>query len=215
MTTLQTFLFSSLNWIEIFAALTAIIYYKSVKNSYWKWFVYYLISIAFLEFMGKFIVSHYKEFNTYYYDYLVIPLEFIFLYWLYSKSLLKIKLFYIFTTIYVVSFLPHLFYSFKLLNINSLSYTIGNFIMLIFVFLEFKKQIKTDEILLFKQNRMFYINCGVIIFYVGTLPLFTFYDYLAINLKDILSYYYTFFLLANCILYLLFATSFICGKQNL
>ena len=215
MTTLQTFLFSSLNWIEIFAALTAIIYYKSVKNSYWKWFVYYLISIAFLECMGKFIVSHYKEFNTYYYDYLVIPLEFIFLYWLYSKSLLKIKLFYIFTTIYVVSFLPHLFYSFKLLNINSLSYTIGNFIMLIFVFLEFKKQIKTDEILLFKQNRMFYINCGVIIFYVGTLPLFTFYDYLAINLKDILSYYYTFFLLANCILYLLFATSFICGKQNL
>lgn len=211
---IQQLLLESLNYIQILCAVTAVFKFKTVKNSFWKWFVYYLILIAVFDYLGKFLVELNPELNIYFYDYFVIPFEFLFLFWLYSKSLRKPKLLYVLSAVYLVSFVPHLFYDDKILFTNSLSYTVGNFIILIFVFLEFNKQIQTDEILNFKTNRMFYINFGVMFFYVGTLPLFAFYEYLAQNLPDLLSYYYTFFLIANCTMYILFATSFICGKQN-
>lgn len=210
----QAFLRNSLIYIEILCAIIAIIKFRTLCNSYWKWFVFYLIIIPFAEFIGKYITKNFTISNTHYFDYFVIPFEFIFFFWLYCQSLLKPKLFYILTAVYLVSFLPHLFYDNKILAVNSLSYTIGNFIILFLVFLEFGKQLQTDDILNFRQNRMFYINFGVMFFYVGTLPLFAFYEYLAQNLPVMLSYYYTYFLLANCTMYLLFITSFICGKQN-
>jgi hypothetical protein len=95
-----------------------------------------------------------------------------------------------------------------------MSYTIGAFLLAIMVYLEFVKQIKSDEILNFKQNKMFYINIGVLLFYVGTLPFFAFDKYLYHNLNSLWSLYKTFFLFACSSMYLLFIASFIWGKPK-
>lgn len=200
--------------IEVLSALFGIFYFKKLKNSYWKWFVFYLIFISIIETCSEYYLSYFNVSNIYFFDYFVIPSEFLFLYWLYNKSLNKKKLVWSFCVIYLLSFIPHLFYESELKYLHSMSYTIGNLLMVILVFLEFNKQIQSDKILEYKSNPMFYINVGVMIFYLGTLPLFAFYDYLVVNSQLMLSYYYTFFLMANCIMYLLFTASFIWGKPN-
>ena len=77
--------------------------------------------------------------------------------------------------------------------------------------MEFFKQIKNDDILEFSKNKMFYINIGLVLFYVGTLPFFGLYK-LLIKEIEIWNGYYLYFMVSNCIMYLLFAASFIWGK---
>jgi hypothetical protein len=55
---------------------------------------------------------------------------------------------------------------------------------------------------------------GMILFYIGSLPFLVFINYLYDNEKVIFNYYYTYFLLSNNLMYLLFAASFIWGKPN-
>ena len=179
---------------EFIAFTVALIKFKKFKNSYWKWFIYYLIFIFSAEMISRFVLSYFPLFRKYYYDFFIIPLEFIFLYWLYSyKSLSNKKLFWMSFSIYLISFLPHLMF-FKENNlINSFNYIVGTFLLSIMIILEFNKQIKTDDILKFRENMMFYINTGICFFYVGTLPFFSFFSLLH---KDtvIWNNYYIFFM---------------------
>ena len=95
-----------------------------------------------------------------------------------------------------------------------MSYTVGVFLLSIMVYLEFIKQIKSEDILNFQNNKMFYINIGILLFYVGTLPFFAFDKQLYLNNNELWSNYKTFFLLSVNIMYLLFAASFIWGKPK-
>ncbi|AWI25886.1 hypothetical protein HYN49_08225 [Flavobacterium pallidum] len=159
-------------------------------------------------------LKHCPDYRKYYYDFLIIPLEFLFLYWLYCWHALDNKrLFWISSAIYLGSFAPHLLLFKEPPLVYSFSYVTGNLLLLIMACLEFFKQIQTEKILHFKKNMMFYVNSGVILFYIGTLPFFTFYGLL---LKDlhIWNYYYVFFLAANNIMYLFFTAAFVWGKPN-
>lgn len=203
-------------WSELLCALVAIFFYGEIKNTYWKWFAWYVIVIFILEAISKWGLVYYPWFRKYYYDFFVIPFEFIFFYWLYAKkSLQRSKIFWVSLSLYVTSFLPHLFYLEHTRLINSLSYTIGVLLLMIMTFFEFNKQVKSDTILEFNVNKMFYINVGVVLFYVGTLPFFAFDQYLFENAKPIWSIYFTVFLVLVNLMYLLFAASFIWGKPKL
>lgn len=216
MNSIQTFLDSMLTFTEFFCAIVALFYYRTLKNTYWKWFIFYLVLICLLESISFFVLKYFPYLRKYYYDLLVIPSEFIFLYWLYAyKSLQKRRLFWICTGLYLASFIPHLFFLNEMRLINSMSYTMGNFLIMVLVVLEFMKQIKSDNILMFQKNKMFYINIGVVLFYVGTLPFLAFDQFLFDNSIAIWSNYYTFFLLSCNLMYLSFAASFIWGKPNL
>lgn len=215
MTQLQTILYSLINWSEGLAAIIAILYYKQLKNTYWKWFIIYITFIAFAEIFNVCILKYYLNFRKYYFDFIIIPIEYLFLYWLYAKkSLNNLKLFWFSYLIYGI------FYFLDLLNYKQIrligvtNFTVGNLLLTIMVVLEFLKQIKSDDILYFKQNKMFYINIGVLLFYVGTLPLYTFDKYLYENAKELWRIYYTFFLFSVNLMYILFAASFIWGKPK-
>jgi hypothetical protein len=202
-------------WIQFLCAIVAMIQYKKVKNSYWKWFVYYILFIFIVEAISKWGLINHVGFRKYFYDFFVIPLEFLFFYWLYAYQSLRLKkLFWISIGIYIISFVPHLLFIEKMRLINALSYTVGNFLLMIMVFLEFYKQIQTDNILLFKENRMFYVNVGVMLFYVGTLPFFAFDNFLFTEARNIWFHYYTFFLIANNLMYLLFTAALLWGKPS-
>ena len=139
-------------------------------------------------------------------------MHFSFFDWLYAiKSLKKISLFWSFTIIYFLSFIPIELYFSKLKVVYSFNIVIGTILLMVLIFMEFFKQIKNDDILEFSKNKMFYINIGLVLFYVGTLPFFGLYK-LLIKEIEIWNGYYLYFMVSNCIMYLLFAASFIWGK---
>jgi len=213
MTEFQTILSESMLWIEGLAALTSVLYYNRLKNQYWKYFVFFLIFIFLCECVGKW-GDHFLKYNkAAFYNYFVIPVQFIFFYWLYAaKSLGKPKLFALLSFIYLLSFIPSEFISTDRVMF-SLNYTLGCLILMILVVMEYYKQINSSDILHFNKNRMFYINLGVTLFYIGTLPFWTFLDYIR-EYRGIFNIYFSYFLISGIIMYVLFSISFIWGKQN-
>lgn len=214
MTKLQVFLRDSIVFVEFFCALIALFKYNSLKNTYWKWFVYYVVMIFIFELFSFTVLDYFPNVRKYYFSFLVIPFQFFFFYWLYAlKSFNSVKIFIIVALVYGVTFsVTHFTGVDKTRIINMISYSVGGMLLFFLVLLEFLKQIKSDEILNFSQNKMFYINFGVALFYVGTLPFYAFDGFAVEHAKEIWRNYWTTSLFFNNILYLLFTASFIWGK---
>jgi len=213
MSDFQILLVQTLLLAEVAAAVIGVIKFKKFRNTHWKWFIYFLLFIACTELFSYFVLCNYIKVRTYFYDFFVIPMEFLFLFWLYSyKSLGKKKLFWISAVIYILSLFPYFTFG-KFTLINSLNYIVGTFLLSIMIILEYDKQIKSDAILKFKENMMFYINAAVGIFFVGTLPFFAFHSLIW---KDAMIWnnYYIFFMLTNILMYTLFSIALLWGKPN-
>ncbi|MCY1500846.1 hypothetical protein D9M68_348980 [compost metagenome] len=214
MTSTQILLSHTLIGLQLFAAMFAFSYWNKLKQTHWKWFIIYLNLIFLIEAFSRWGLAAHPTYRAYFYDFLGIPVQFLFFYWLYASiSLKNRKLFFWCILIYLLSFLPYFTLFAKGNIVYSLSYTVGNVLLMILVFLEILKQIKSDKILLFRENFMFYVNIGIVIFYIGTLPFFSFYGLIVKN-QSLWMNYYTFFMIANHIMYLLFISAFIWGKPN-
>ncbi|PKV50789.1 hypothetical protein ATE84_2856 [Aquimarina sp. MAR_2010_214] len=200
--------------LEVISALVGLIYLFKLRKSYWKWFSIYLIFIVLQEIIWLGKRSFLGLIDRDYFAYVGIPIQFLFFYWLYAYKSLKLKkIFWIFSFVYLVN-LPLKLFIEENDQVYSINVGVGTILLSILVILEFFKQIKNENILQFWQNKMFYINVGVILYYIGTLPFQVFFDYLKDNNKTILDYYYVYFLIANCFMYLLFSISFLCGNQK-
>lgn len=205
---------STMNFAEAIPVVVGLYFYKKIKNTYWKWFLYYLAFIFCIEFLSYNEIIWDASRIKYIYGFAIIPIEFLFMYWLYTcKSLKNNKLFWLFTVVYLTSFIPHLYLESEKTMVYSFNYVVGSFLIGILVFLEYLKQIRSDEIIRFKENMMFYVNLGVSLLYVGTLPLFSFYAIIYKN-NEIFTNYYVYFLLINQLMYLLFSMAFLWGKPN-
>ena len=179
-----------------------------------KYFKHYLLYIVLLENFGETIFNLFKIDSQFIQSLFSIPIEFLFFIWLFAmKSLKNKKLYIISTVVYLLSFIPELSIEKGKFFFNSFNYLIGGFILLFLVLLELNNQIKSDDILRFKENKMFYITIGIALFYVGNLPFFGLY-YLILKEPEIWNIYYIYFMVSNCLMYLLFAASFIWGKPK-
>ena len=215
MTELQTIFYKSSPVLECICSIVALIQFQKLKNTYWKWFVIYVCFITCAELFSLFVLDYFPEKRKPFFGFLIIPIEFIFFFWLYAKKSLKLpNLFWASCSIYIVFYVLYLFNLSNVRWISSMSYSVGAFLLSIMIFLELIKQIKSDEILNFKTNRMFYINIGALVLYVGTLPFFAFDKYLYNNAKEVWDNYFTFFLFSVNLMYIFFTLSFICGKQK-
>lgn len=201
-----------LHLCEFIALVAGIIKFKSLKNSYWKWFVFYLAYILVYEIISYIAKVEFKYKIGAFQSYIHMPIEYLFLFWLFAvKSLQKKVLFYWFSVLFFLSFVIDTRLQQEDFTFKSLNTTIGNLLLLILVMLEFNKQIKSDAILYFKENKMFYINIGVTLFYVGNMPFFGWYMPI-LKYPEIWNDFYKYFMVSNCIMYLLFAASFVWGK---
>ncbi|WP_289044826.1 hypothetical protein [uncultured Olleya sp.] len=196
---------------EFIAAVVGVIYMYRLRKSHWKWFSVYLLIIFFQDYFWTYNQHFSKKI---YFSYFGLPLQFIFMYWLYAlKSLKNKRLFTICVLLFILT--VGLFIVFKDLNeIPSLSMNIGSAILILLLILEYIKQIKTDDVLKFKENKMFYINIGLVLFYIGSYPYHVFSAELYENHINAWSIYYIYFLVSNSIMYLLFSVSFIWGKTQ-
>lgn len=199
---------------EVSALLAGIFYFRKMRNTYWAILLFYLAYVVCYELLTFFF---YEKLSASIWGILIfiqIPLEFMLYIWLYaSKSLKRPKLFWIFTFVFIGSVLIDESIEQGDYYFNSFNYIIGSLILLILVTLEYFQQIKSDDILVFKQNRMFYVNIGVVLFFIGNLPFFGLY-YPMMKQPDLWNNYYIYFMLSNCALYLLLAASFIWGKEK-
>lgn len=203
--------------IQGLAAFVGCIYLFKLKKTYWKWFAAYLILIFAQEiywsihgFLGNISKRDY-------FALLGIPIQYIFLFWLYAyKSLKKKKLFFLCLATYLLTYIPVEYFLKEKDIVYSINLTVGTVLLTFLVILEFIKQIKNENILLFKSNKMFYVNVGVILCYIGTYPFFAFQKHLSsVAYETIWVAYYTYFLISNCFLYLLYTASLLWGKHPL
>lgn len=201
---------------EFIAALVGFIYLFKLKNSYWKWFSIYLILIFTQELFWFFKNSFLNIRKEDYYAFVGIPVQYLFLFWLYAYKSLKNKLLFVIVSfIYLLTYIPFEFFLKRLNVFYSVNLNIGTFLILLLIVFEFIKQIKNDDILKFKKNKMFYVNVGLIMFYIGTYPFFAFYDVLMRDpYTGIWNVYYVYFMFSNILMYLLFSASFIWGKHQ-
>lgn len=198
--------------VEFVSAFIAVLYYKKVKGTNWEIVVYFLSFIFLQELYFKFNPNIYTLGNKDYYLYFGMPVQFLFYYWLFAfNSLNNKKLFYFISSTLLISILIEFLFKGKVVF---LSYTVGTILLCFLVVLEFIKQIKSDEILNFKANRMFYIMIGVILSFIGTYPFYAFNNELRANYNAIWKAYYLYFIGSSITLYLLFAASFIWGKRQ-
>ena len=203
--------------IQLLCALVGLFCLKELKNSYWKWFPVYLTFIFLQDIFWTLRPAEMRDFSEEYYAFFGIPIQYLFFFWLYAyKSLNNEKLFYTFALIYLLTYIPTEFYFEKINLVYSINLTVGTILLAFLIVMEFKKQIKNDNILEFQKNKMFYVNIGVILFYVGTYPFFAFEELLSKEpYVAVWNGYYLFFLLSNYSMYLLFTASFIWGKHPL
>lgn len=202
--------------IEFFAALTGVIYFSRLRQSYWKWFSTYLVFIFLQEAIFFFHESFLGLAKHLYYTYIGIPLQWLFLYWLYAlKSLRKKWLFKICILIYATTYIPIQISQNQVDILYSFSLIICTLLLSGLILLEFIKQIRNDDIVNIKENKMFYINIGVILFYIGAFPIHGFNKVFYEEYFSIWEGYFIYFKLSNCVMYLLFICSFIWGKVSL
>jgi hypothetical protein len=209
-------LYDLLLGIETLAALVALYYLPKLKHTYWKWFIIYLVFICTHELFWRFQTVFPSTLKIASFTFLAIPIEYLFFYWLYAyKSLKRKKLFFVFFILYITTYIP-LSIFFSDANDSFLIILItGNIPLIILLLLEFVKQIKNDDILKFRENKMFYINIALILFYVGISPFYAFFQELIKEpYREIWNMYFLYFRVSNCIMYLLFIASFIWGKHQ-
>ncbi len=201
-----------LHLCEFIALVAGIIKFKSLKNSYWKWFVFYLAYILVYEIISYIAKVEFKYKIGAFQSYIHIPIEYLFLFWLFAVKSLKNKvLFWILCLVFLISLIIENYLKPTGYTFLSLNTTVGNLLLLILVMSEILNQMKSDTILNFKENKMFYINLGVTLFYIGNMPFFALY-FNILEIPDYWNSYYIYFMISNCIMYLLFTASFIWGK---
>lgn len=215
--TLLKFLKYFLNFTEIISLITAIYVFR--KNSNFKKIICYLLIITVAEIFGRISVElRQTKISNLLYNYIVIPIEFFFWYWFLLQHFEKKKeKMFVKTGMVIlgVSFIVEwvFFYDAKAVFI-SLSYTLGNLILLLFILMYFKNLIHSKRILTFDKELEFWICCGLLLFYLGTFPMFGLYNYFLSSYPQELRVYYVVMLVLNSLMYLIFSFGMIWTKPK-
>jgi hypothetical protein len=203
---------------ELLAFITGIIYWKKVRHTHWKWFVVYLGFIFILDSTGGFMFMVLKQNNAWLYKWLIMPVSFLFFFWLYWKTFThrKEKNWSVAASvIYGLSFIADTVWLSKIKFVySSFSYCTGNLLLLILIILFFLKFIGSDEILQYKRNMMFWVCIGLLVYYMISLPYFGLWNTLRTDYKLLFRRYWIVQMVLDYLMYIFFTTSFIWGRPK-
>jgi hypothetical protein len=208
----------SIKFFELLACIIGFIYWKKLKHSHFKFFPIYLLLIFIGEVVAYFLNKHgYLKEKTMLYDFMIIPLEFLFFHWLYYKTFDKTgkRIVVACSVIYISTVcLEKLFLKDLKTIFMSLSYSIGNITFLIIVLKYFISLVKSDKILNFKVDFLFWVSVAILVFYLGTFPYFGLRNVLIKDYNNIFYDYTWVMIFLNYTMYLLISTGFICYKEK-
>lgn len=206
---------------ELFAFLSGVYYYQKVKNSYWKWFVFYLGFIVAGEIAGLSTLYYFNNgsLSRDIYNFVIIPCEFLFFIWLFWRYMKKERKFTIWPLIaavlYAVSWIVNTFFLPDLtIWFFEVSYLTGVVVILVLVMLFFIRFVNADEVTAYKNNILFWVSLGLLVFYLVTSPYFALRTMLYRSNKELFWVYYYVQFAANYFMYIIFAFSFKWAKQQ-
>lgn len=218
--TLIELLKNLLLFAEIAAFITALVVYRKFSRSHWKWFIIYLGFIVLAEFLGKLFTRYNTaDAKIILYDYIVIPVEFLFfiiMYWFESKPKGKTLFPILAATIYIISIVINFtIFREEKFFIHSFSYTVGT-LMLLILSVHYLFQLSTsDAVLTFKTNICFWVSIGLILFYVGSIPFFGMLNTLyTIELKSLFYWLAYSMYIVNIAMYCLFIIGLVWHKEK-
>jgi hypothetical protein len=149
--------FPLLRIAEALACITGFIYFNKFKGTHWIVFVYYLLFIVVCENASAFLRGKDEStdhFVNLFYHYFVIPIEFLFYYWLFYRSFIKLKsrwLPIVFGGVYLASlFIDSLYFNKQLYSFKSISYTIGTLLLLVLILRFLSLLVTSNDILRFQ-----------------------------------------------------------------
>jgi hypothetical protein len=204
---------------ELIACITGFIYWRHIKESFWKYFPVYLAIIVVGDTCG-YILAFENDIvrNRNLYMYFVIPFEFLFYFWfVYQLLFKKSRLVFIFGTLfYILSLISEQLASpnIKSWYFLSLSYTVGNLVLLIFLFIYFLQFVQSAHLQSFYKQSGFWVAAGLLLFWLGTFPYFGLINLLLLKYKEVFIAYTWIMIILNYCMYACFAIAFICRKDR-
>jgi hypothetical protein len=194
---------------------------QNAPKSYWTTFPWFLLLVGAMDgfglFINEYLSKEYPKLNFYYYQLFAIPLQVIYYMWIINKNIIsKKKLFIIGSIIFYLSAIVEALSLFKTDGyfFNSVSYMIANVIMLANILRYFYQLSKSDRILVFYQERMFWVCLGLLIFWLGALPFFGIFNYLLKHFHAIFIIYFNVILIFNYLMYTCFLVSFLWTERE-
>jgi len=207
-----------LNFFELLACVAGFIYWKKIKNSYWKWFSIYLLMIVLAELFCQYLLYFLENPNQWIYVNFIIPCEFLFFFWLfymYFKNSRQKMLPLIGAGIYLVCFtIDRLYLSKHEFAFFSFSYVVGSIVLLVLILVFLLRLVRSDEILHYKTNMMLWVSLGLLLFFLGSLPFYGLYNTLAAKYSNVFNTYWIVQMCFDYCMYLFFAFAFIWGRPK-
>lgn len=212
-----------LNVFELSAFISGLVYWKKYRSSMIRYFILFLGLIFFNEMTGHYLLQVKKDkiLNGAFYNYYAIPVQFLFyflFFYLVNKKsgyLKSLKWPPIFALIYLACLSAEwsgLFVSFYWFY--SVSYSVGNLLLLILVIQFLARFINSEQILQVKQSFMFWVCIGLLSFFLITFPFYAMTNYLAAEFRRVYRIYWYINIVFDCIMYFCFVIAFVCGKEK-
>lgn len=205
--------------LELAACVTGFWHWRKVKRTPAGMLPVYLAFIVVAEQTGNYLnYTAAYDLKRNLFNYIFIPAEYMFFYWVYYKAAAGIKekrIVVLCMAIYAAAFIAdQLYFSNRKYFFVSFSYCIGNFCLVMAVISFFIQFARGREIIYFRSSLLFWMSLGLLIFYLGTLPYFGLLSFLYNKYREIFfGYTYIMFVL-NWMMYLLFIAGFVWTKKN-
>ncbi len=216
--TIYEILSLTLLFFEALAMIVGFICWKYLKPTYWKLCPIFLLIIVINEIIGNLLRYVDVQANMEWYSFIVIPLQFLFYYFLFFKFFKQRNLKIMSIAFSIIYFIAFLIDNFSRSNndygFSSISYTVGNLFMPVLIFTYFLQLLKSPQIFSFTKEPMFWISNGLLLSYLGGFPLYAFQHSMGHKYPDFFNNLWIFVILLDCISFLMFTYSFICFKWN-
>ena len=206
---------------ETLAAIVAFCYWRKLRDSYWKYFPFYLTWIATAEWLGLLSLKNNwgADFNRVLYNFFVSPSEYLFFLWLignFIKTQTKyshISLF--FSGIYLLLLLAeNTFFSTETHFFLSLSNSIATMFLLILQLFYLYNFIFSDEILHYRTSIEFWVIIGITFYYLISFPFYGTWNVLMNKHYNIFVVYYPIVMMLSTLMYICFIVGIIWGKPK-
>jgi len=203
-------------YLEIIAAIVGSIYFYKYKNSYLKYFLILLWYVVANELIGKYIADIKGENNPIYFN-IYLFVNFIFLFSLYGhflKRKLYKKIIFYFGIIYGILFIVNgIFFENYWIDLVFIPFIIGSCFLIISIIFYFIEIMNSENVLLIKQNLLFWISVGVLLFNIGIIPWLIFRKFFFQTYEDNFEWMNILSLSLNLILNISYIIGFICSYK--
>jgi len=193
---------------QVAAFTAAILFWQNYKNTTQKYFLYFLGYVLITECLGFTIPKIYGVKSQSIYNVFTIISVLFYLFWFYKIVKFK-KIVIIFIPLFLLSIIYAIFFENFFKNLWVAPLITGTIVVLISSVLYYYDLLERVDIVNYQKLQPFWIVTGLLIFYVGFLPLLLFQPYLASS-----NYYIISILILNAIMYGFFTISFLCLKNK-